>query len=182
MQATVEAPVRVFYALVPPPAMQSVLGDLAREVARRARGRPVPAGNIHLTLAFIGAWPSARLQLLIGIGEALAGEAMRVTLDTQGGFRRAGVAWIGPSRPPPALGALATALTGALTGAGVAQEERPFHPHLTLARKCRAAHAQAAVGPFEWDVDAVVLMRSDTRAEGARYERLAQWPLARGRA
>jgi len=178
--SSAEPAVRVFYALVPPPALQRALGELAREVARRAHGRPVPAENIHLTLAFVGAWPSARLPLLTDIGAALAGMPMRVTLDVQGGFRGAGVAWIGPSRSPPALGALAGTLAGALTRAGIAQEERPFHPHLTLARKCRGPYMQAAVGPYEWDVDEVSLMRSDTRAEGARYERVAQWPLRSG--
>ena len=57
------ATLRVFYALVPPPALAIALGDLARDVARRAHGRPVPADNIHLTLAFIGAWPAARARV-----------------------------------------------------------------------------------------------------------------------
>lgn len=177
MPSSAEPAVRVFYALVPPPALQCALGEFAREVARRAHGRPVPAENIHLTLAFVGAWPSARLPVLTGIGAALEGAPMRVTLDVQGGFRRAGIAWIGPSCAPPALAALACTLAGALAQGGIGQEERPFHPHLTLARKCRGPHAQAAVGPYEWDVGEVSLMRSDTRAEGARYEPIAQWPL-----
>jgi 2'-5' RNA ligase len=99
------ATLRVFYALVPPPALAIALGDLARDVARRAHGRPVPAENIHLTLAFIGAWPTARLASLMAAGAAIDSEPMRIMLDTQGGFRRAGIAWIGGSSPPPALAA-----------------------------------------------------------------------------
>ena len=173
----VAATVRVFYALVPPPPLQHALAELAREIARHARGRPVPADNIHMTLAFIGQWPSARLPLLLGVGETLAGEPMRVTLDVQGGFRRAGVAWVGASSPPRALIDLASALSGALAAADVAVEERPFHPHLTLARHCRGPHGQDTIEPLTWDVDHVALMQSHTRAEGARYERLARWPL-----
>ncbi|HEX6137460.1 MAG TPA: RNA 2',3'-cyclic phosphodiesterase [Casimicrobiaceae bacterium] len=177
MPGPAEATVRVFYALVPPPPLQRALAELAREIARRARGRPVPADNIHLTLAFIGPWPSVRLSLLLGVGEMLAGQPMRVTLDTQGGFRRAGVAWVGASSPPAALIDLASALARALAAAGVALEERPFHAHLTLARHCRGPYAEGTIGPLGWDVDDVALMQSHTRAEGARYERLARWPL-----
>jgi 2'-5' RNA ligase len=175
-----EPAVRVFFALVPPPSLQQTLADLARDVARRAHGRPVPAENIHLTLAFIGAWPISRLPLLLGRGTRRAGEATHVTLDTLGGFRRAGIAWIGASAPPAPLIELANALGAALSAAGVAVDERTFHPHLTLARKCHGPYAHDAVGPYSWDVDAIALMRSETHAEGARYTMLRRWPLRAG--
>lgn len=181
MSETTEPRTRVFFALVPPPPLQQALGDLARACARRAHGRPVPAGNIHLTLAFIGAWPIARLPVLFDAGRTLVGESMRIALDVQGGFRRAGVAWIAPSKPPPALPQLAGDLCTALSRAGVAPEARPFHPHLTLARHCRGPFASDPTGPFAWDVDGVTLMQSDTRADGARYTGLAQWPLRAAR-
>jgi 2'-5' RNA ligase len=168
---------RVFYALVPPPSLQFVLAECAREAARRAHGRPVPADNIHLTLAFVGAWPVAALPALLDIGASLEGRAMRVMLDRQGGFRRAGIAWIGTSAPPAALTELAGSLGAALLAHGVAIDGRPFHAHLTLARKCRGPYAHDGFGPLAWDVDHFVLMQSDTRAEGARYSRLASWPL-----
>lgn len=172
-----EPAVRVFYALVPPASLQLTLGELARDLARRVHGRPVPADNIHLTLAFIGAWPISRLALLLDIGGSLRGEATRVTLDSLGGFRRAGVAWIGSSKAPETLNTLAVALGALLTAAGIAVDERAFHPHLTLARKCRGPFPNDAVGPFAWNIGSVALMRSDTRPEGARYRMLARWEL-----
>lgn len=175
------AAVRVFYAVVPPPALSAVLGDLARELARRAHGRPVAAADLHLTLAFIGAWPVARLAALLAAGATVDADAMLVTLDTQGGFRRAGAAWIAPASPPPALAALASALVSALSANGVAHDDRPFHPHMTLARRCRGPYPHDAVGPFAWNVDSIALMRSQTGADNTRYTRLATWPL-RGRA
>ena len=169
--------VRVFFALVPPAPLQRALGDMARDVARRAHGRPVPAENVHATLAFVGAWPVSRLPELHAAGAAVCGEPMRVVLDRQGAFRRAGIAWISASQPPPALGALAQALFERLVAVGVKLDERPFRPHVTLARHCRGPYAAGPVGPFAWDVDTVALMLSDTRTEGARYRMLASWPL-----
>jgi 2'-5' RNA ligase len=156
-----------------------VLGDLARDVARRAHGRPVSADNVHATLAFVGAWPVPRLPELLAAGAALPGEPMRIALDRQGAFRRAGIAWISASQPPPVLGVLAQALSERLVASGVQLDARPFRLHVTLARRCRGPYESDPVGPFAWDVDALALMESDTRAEGARYRMLANWPLRR---
>jgi RNA 2',3'-cyclic 3'-phosphodiesterase len=168
---------RVFYALVPPPALAQSLGELARDVARRTHGRPVPAQNTHMTLAFIGAWPAAQLPSLLAVGSAVNGEPMRITLDTQGAFRRAGVTWVAASSPPAALGTLAESLACALDASGVRYDARTFHPHVTLARHCRGPAPQGALDPLTWDADAMTLMGSQTRAEGARYTCLAGWPL-----
>ena len=171
------ATLRVFVALVPPPALAIALGDLARDVARRAHGRPVPADNIHLTLAFIGAWPAAQVASLLAAGTAVDADSMCITLDTQGGFRRAGIAWIGASSPPPGLGRLANSVTAALIANGVSYDEQRFHPHVTLARRCRGPYPDEVAGPFAWDVDSIALMRSETGVEGVRYTRLATWPM-----
>ena len=166
----------MFFALVPPPPLGQSLGALARDVARRARGRPVPPEDIHLTLAFVGAWARARLPELLDIGAQLRGTAVELSLDTLGGFRRAGVAWIGAAATPP-LSALATSLAAALTAAGAVLEDRPLAPHVTLARKCRGPYPDERVTPLVWTADAVTLLESQTRAEGARYRPLARWPL-----
>ena len=168
---------RLFFALVPPPPLQQALGAVARNVAARCDGRAVAAENIHLTLAFIGVWPVARI---VELAEAVAHVPVRpmtLSLDTLGGFRRAGIAWIGMASPPAALMALASSLGTALAAAGVPLEARRFHPHLTLARKCRAAHAVETAGPHPWNVDAMTLLASQTRAEGARYTPVAAWTL-----
>lgn len=169
---------RVFYALVPPPPLRSALGDLARDAARRAHGRPVPADNIHLTLAFLGDIAVARIPALIAIGASLQTRRFFLDLDRQGSFRRAGVAWIAPSAPPQALTQLAAAIDRALDAAGISQETRTFHPHLTLARRCRGPCAPLSAGPFPWLVDHVALLQSELRIEAARYQLLSTWSLA----
>jgi len=168
----------VFFALVPPPELAQSLGTLARDVARRAHGRPVPAENVHLTLAFVGAWRHAHLPELLDAGEQLRGAPIELRLDTLGGFRRAGVAWIGAATTSP-LGALVASLAAALASAGVALEDRLLAPHVTLARKCRGPYPDERVAPFAWTADAVTLLESQTGAEGARYRAIARWPLAR---
>lgn len=168
---------RVFYALRPPPSLRLALGELARDAARRAHGRPVPADNIHLTLAFVGDISVDRMPGLLELGAALRAQRISVQLDAQGEFRRAGVAWIAPSAPPRALMALAADLRSGLDAAGVPQEERPFHPHLTLARRCRGPYMPERVESFAWLVDHVALMQSVRGADGGRYRVLQRWSL-----
>jgi 2'-5' RNA ligase len=175
--ASTEPAARVFFALVPPPEVQQALGELARETARRARGRPVPAENMHVTLAFIGAWPVARLPTLLDAVASVHAERVRFALDTLGAFRRAGIAWVGPSLVPDALTGLAVSLADALSAAGLTLDAQPYRPHMTLARHCRGPFPEGAAGPFGFDADRFVLMQSQTRAEGARYQSLATWLL-----
>jgi 2'-5' RNA ligase len=176
MARSPEPTARVFFALVPPPPLRDVLGVLAAGVAQRAHGRAVPADNLHVTVAFVGAWPLSRLAQWIDAGARCAALPMHVTLDTLGGFRHAGVAWLGASAPPPALLDLGRCLDAELAVAGIASA-RSFHPHMTLARKCRGPFPRDSAGPYEWDIDALSLMQSRADAAGVRYDVLRQWRL-----
>jgi len=172
---------RVFFALVPPPALQRALGELARDVASRMHGRAIPSENIHLTLAFIGAWPHSGLATLADVGANLVAPAMDIMLDTLGSVRRAGIAWIGIVTPPPELTLLASSLAMALAAEDVPLEARRFHPHVTLARKCHGPHPIERAGPYAWHVDAMTLLKSETHPEGALYTPIARWPLGERR-
>lgn len=178
MMHSAEPTARVFFALVPPLQVQQALGEIARAAARRAHGRPVPAENMHITLAFVGAWPIARMQVLVDAARDLGGEPIRIALDEVGSFRRTGIAWIGSQSPPDALLRLQSTLAAALRNGGVAFDDlQPYRPHVTLARRCRGPYPHGATAPVVFDVDRFSLMQSETHADGARYRALAEWPL-----
>lgn len=172
-----QSTIRVFYAFVLPPQLHPEIGEIARSTARRVRGRPVPADNLHLTLAFIGEIASSQLPTLIDVGAMQHGGAMTLVLDRLGGFKPADVAWLGSSRAPVELGRFAEALARAVVAAGIACDERPFHPHLTIARRCRITPEEQAIGPYSWAIDEFALLRSKVGRAGARYRTLAKWPL-----
>lgn len=168
---------RVFFALALAPELRDDIADLARHVARKCFGRPVPGDNLHLTLAFIGSVERSRLPAVIAAGSTVQGDAMTISLDRLGGFRRAAVAWIAPSAPPPVLAALAANVTRALADAGIDFDARVFHPHLTIARHCRVAPEAGPAGPWCWRVDDFALFESPVGTGGSRYRALASWPL-----
>jgi 2'-5' RNA ligase len=164
---------RLFFALWPDPAAADRLAQLAGELAGRSRGKPVPAGKIHLTLAFLGSVADERVADLLAVRVPAPAFAMR--LDCVGAFRKAAVAWAGVESPPRELLALQSALTQTLAGLGFALEERPYVPHVTLVRKVGGALARTAIEPIEWPVLEVTLVRSDTGT--GRYTRLSGWHL-----
>lgn len=180
--------VRLFAAVdLPDHVTAAVLAALpALKRAHRGLRWTDPAGW-HLTLAFLGWVPAERLE---PIRDALAQAAARVgpfplALTGVAGSFRSGALWAELAEQP-ALHRLHAAVNDALDGVvPLPEKDRPFRPHLTLARAPgRAAHeAREAAARYQgpllaWTVERLVLMRSHLRKTGARYETVGTWPLS----
>lgn len=127
-------PRRLFVAIDLP---KPVGWRLNRLIAEPPRGvRPVHAGQLHLTLHFLGDVPDAAHAML---PEALAGvphEPFTIVINGTGVFPPRGrptVLWAGIADSAP-LAALHAAIGTALESIGVQIERRPYVPHVTLAR------------------------------------------------
>lgn len=183
---------RLFIAIDLP---DSVRAALARE---QARLRDVCAGSrdirwtrpegVHLTLKFLGAVDEPRLPEVIGALRTIAPfDPFEVDVGGFGFFpnaRRPRVFWVG-LEAPPALGELARRVEAAMVPLGFARENRPFQPHLTLAR-FESQHAQPALeaalqrrdpGGFgRFTVIEFVLFESKLKPGGADYCKVARFP------
>lgn len=169
--------VRTFFALVPDDAVRQRFVTLARDVARRSRGRAVSGEHVHLTLAFLGDVPVTSVPDLRGIGDRLPHEGALLEFDTLGAWRASGVAWVAPSRLPPPLTQLHATLNQALRDSGFEVETRPFRPHVTLARRCVQPQGRAVMTPIAWPVRKLCLIGSELHPEGPVHSTLAEWPL-----
>ena len=58
---------------------------------------------------------------------------------------------------------------------GFRAEERPYHPHVSLARGIQSPFASEPIEPLEWPVNDFCLVRSEFRP--TRYTVLRTWPL-----
>ena len=124
---------RLFIALDLPSAIQASLCNMACEI----KGvRPVPRDQLHLTLKFIG---DVEKKALISLKEALMpvrSPAFHLNLLGVGYFPPRGtprIVWAGIS-PQRELLMLQSSIEQTLGNLGYAKEERPFSPHITLAR------------------------------------------------
>lgn len=166
---------RLFFALWPDEAARQKLHALARDVALAAEGKPLPAGKIHLTLAFLGEVAADRMPDAVRAAQDTHGAVFTLGLDRVGSFRRARVAWAGTSKVPQPLIDLQALLAGKLAERGFELEERAFAPHLTLARKIAGPLPAAPIPPIAMQADALALVHSE--AGTGRYTTLESWPL-----
>ena len=142
-------------------------------------GRLVQAINIHLTLSFLGAVPTTRVEELRAIIASIHVARFRLDLNRCGCWRRNGVAWIAPAHVPAPLTMLVLELRKQLSNSGFPIDDKPFAPHVTLLRnaKCNNRAEQPAT-PFAWSVDGIVLVRSETQRTGPVYSKVLASPVA----
>jgi 2'-5' RNA ligase len=132
--------IRAFIAITPPPTLQQTMAEVRQVFQGFAlRWRWVTPDHIHLTLRFLGNMPDESVPPLLQVMEQAAQGQTAFPLRARalGCFphpARPRVLWVGLDDPNQALGRLNERLMAALTPLGFPPEDRPFHPHLTLAR------------------------------------------------
>jgi RNA 2',3'-cyclic 3'-phosphodiesterase len=100
--------------------------------------------SLHITLKFVGQWPDDKLAEMQQVLQSIRSERFELTVGCHGFFPTAKaprVFWIG-IQSGPQLSALASAIDERTGSLGVAREEHPFSPHLTLARRAGGSGAQ----------------------------------------
>jgi RNA 2',3'-cyclic 3'-phosphodiesterase len=188
---------RLFIAVpLPPEAVAdcAALIDRVRSAPLGGVPRWVHVPNLHLTVRFLGATPAGRVEAVAtAVDLALAGIGpFEVELAGAGAFpdaRRPRTLWLGIRRGADDLGAMARALDGALAPLGWPPEDRPYRPHLTVARLDAAPRAdgvaiaraldEAALGwHTAFRAREAVLFRSHMGGGAPRHERLLEHELA----
>lgn len=169
---------RLFFALWPDEGVRAQLAHWSRELKQRCGGRPTPAPNLHLTLAFLGAVEESRIADVERAAGGVVPVAAALLLDRPGFWKSNRIAWAGASAAPAAIERVALDLRGALARAGIAFDAKPFATHVTLLRGAREPGAMPALAPIRWEVDGFVLARSQLRPGGSRYEIAGSWKAA----
>ena len=173
---------RSFLAIELPEPLRTRLGELQRELQQAGiRARYTRPEAVHLTLKFLGEIDPDQIPGLEERLRPLAARCPPLALEARGlgafpDLRRPRVLWIGV-RAPEGLMRLQSEIEVAMEGEGFAKEERPFHPHLTLAREPdpRAAATlerftqagERELGRFT--AEALILFESELQKGGARY-------------
>jgi RNA 2',3'-cyclic 3'-phosphodiesterase len=128
---------RIFIALDIPAEVRTRLTEymeVARALAPDARWARVE--GLHVTLKFVGEVSDARLPEMKNALASVKAAPFAVRFGGVGFFpnaKAARVFWAGVEGGDE-LSRLAGAVDAALAKLGIAREEKPYHPHLTLAR------------------------------------------------
>ena len=174
---------RAFVALELPEAFADEVGELARALAATCEGRFVRPGSHHLTLAFLGEVGEAEARRAMDALDAACAGAGAVELASAGlgsfGRGRDATLWLGVEKNPELM-ALSGRLHEELLARGLGFDEKPFLPHVTLARRARLPRAalEGLVFPRPDSAARVTLYRSILESDGARYKPLYTVALA----
>ncbi len=180
-------PLRLFVAVDLPEAARDALAAAVEPWRERfPRGRWVPKENWHVTLKFLGStWPRLVEWVKESVAEvARSSAALESRLDGLGAFqsaRRARVLWAGLEDPEGRLTAIGGALDAALAKE-FKPENRPFTPHLTVARfdppVSLGEELEATdVTSEPFPIDCLILYRSHLKRPAPLYEPLGEFPL-----
>ena len=165
--------------------MQSALSEAASPVLATCDGKPTPAQNLHLTLAFLGSVPEDRIPELTPIAarmavafQDVASAPTEIELNTLDHWRKSEILCATSSGQVPASAvALAETLKRMLTENGFAPDLKPFRVHATLARKVRHVTRERNMPPVLWSFRDFHLVESRTAPTGALYSSHEIYPL-----
>ena len=182
---------RLFVAVELPDAVRDAIHAAAAPWRRSLAGfRFSEPEALHLTVAFLGHVDAGDVEAIeLDVASAAAELAPIPTALTRfGSFPERGkarVLWIGLDDPAGGLVDLAAVVAARLDGF-LEPGDRPYHPHITIARARHPAVVPPAllagvVPRLRFGIDALTLFRSHLGGEAPRYERLGRWNLrARG--
>jgi RNA 2',3'-cyclic 3'-phosphodiesterase len=185
---------RTFIAVELPNAARAALQAHITRLSRALpRVRFQSLDSLHLTLAFLGELDEEQVDAATQSALAAASTAPPFTLTVAGlgifGPPHAPrVLWCGVGGDVPTLLRLQATLTRRLEAAGFPREERPFAPHLTLARfkqppdsaalqRLTSILAGPSAGETPFAVDSLSVMKSELLRPAARYTCLCACPL-----
>jgi RNA 2',3'-cyclic 3'-phosphodiesterase len=171
---------RLFLALWPTPAERDALLQAAAAVA--CAGRAVPAPNLHVTLAFLGAVPEPRIATLTALAAelgALTPAPLVLCFTRLEYWRRPQILVALTGAEPPGAAQLAAQLKRACAAAGFFPDLKPFRAHVTVARQVAAAGADAELSPVTWQCARLVLAESRSSPAGPLYSVLDSWLLGK---
>jgi RNA 2',3'-cyclic 3'-phosphodiesterase len=187
--------IRAFIALKTPTLWDEKLGALQRDLRSQFGGsafRWVKPEQMHITLRFFGWLTITQAEQICPLLESITSTHSQFTLTCEnlGAFpnmRRPRVLWAGLKGETERAAVLQTAISSVTKEFGEPPEDRPFKPHLTLARLKEPdrrqitdlEHAVARGFQIEtaWLVNELLLMQSHLSPQGSTYETLARFRL-----
>jgi len=180
--------IRCFIAVNLPDEIKKTVGNVISELKKTgADVKWVNAGNIHLTLKFLG---NTDASLIPAMTEALSKKVslckpFYITIAGVGCFpseKRPRVIWIG-IEDSEILSCIKKDIDVVLSGFGFAPEERAFSPHFTIGRVRSLQKMRELMYSFEEfrksdfgrvEVSAIHIMKSELKPAGAEYSSLGR--------
>lgn len=184
---------RMFCAIELPEDVRARAADhiaRLRGAVPHARASWERAEKLHITLKFLGEIEPQRTHApsLAAARAAALVSPFNLAIEGAGAFPTRGVPrvlWIGVTDSAGRLAQLQKQLEDECASENFARDERPFHPHLTIARlrapqyarRLAALHKEMGFEAMGFDAAGLVVVRSELSPRGSRYTTLSHHTL-----
>lgn len=165
---------RVFFALWPDNQTCLRLYGIAQQF-KHEKLLLVKKSNLHITLEFLGEVSEYNQQLLIDQAKLIKTEPFELKFSHVGWWRKPGVLWIGPQHIPEPLVNLVESIKQAVNKQGLETDQRPYKPHVTIARKVKQIQLPKQTIDIRWRVNSFALIESKSTEMGVAYQLIQQW-------
>lgn len=184
---------RLFIAIEVPPQVKAIAAGAKALLEQEVKeARWVAPDNVHLTLRFLGDCPDEQVESIsAGLRQAITDKAVfhceTTSFGTFPGGKHARILWLGVEAAPELMQVYDN-VGNALRELGFDSEERPFRPHITLARLKRPRFIDIGLIDSKIDtkqlinIEAVTLFAARLAPTGAVYESLAKIGLRQAKA
>lgn len=168
---------RLFFALWPDERVRDKLHQL-QQTLDLTDSRLVHKDDLHITLQYLGQASEEQLDCVKAAALRVDAASISLEIDSIHHWRKPRVLWAGLADMPDELRSLVHQLGEQLTFCGFPPEARSYQPHVTLARKVRAADSSQLPDTISWEVNEFVLVLSHTDGRVPRYEPIARFLFA----
>lgn len=169
-------PGRYFFALSPDTSSRMQIQHIMKRLPDDPSLKLQNTANLHQTLLFLGQLDQQQLNALLKQTDSIRFPAIDMQFDHLS-------YWDGPkifcltSRAPSAeLYSLVNQLEHIASQADIKVDEKPYLPHITLARKASES-LDVPIAPVHFKVEQLVLMKSVSTDHGPQYQPVMHWPV-----
>ncbi len=167
-----------FFAIQLPSPLQKSLVRWRADHFPADNGRPLPASDMLMTLAWLGPLREITLQRLQQQAARIQQRGFMLTLNDAGYWPGSGLVWLGCRPAPAGLLALGALLRSQAARQGCPQPSQPFRPHVRLLHHVFSPVSLPPTG-FHWQfpVTGFSLMACAPGRGRAKNRCLATFPL-----
>ncbi|MCF7972151.1 MAG: RNA 2',3'-cyclic phosphodiesterase [Methylococcaceae bacterium] len=166
---------RLFFALWPSDPTRKVVDQFNQALKVRDL-KIVKADNLHVTLVFLGNVDAQTEQVIRLKASGISAQPFIQNFNQLAFWHKPRILCLLSQTVDLQLLVLVDALTQIAKQCAIKIEDRPYQPHITLARKAQAL-IDIKAPAIQWSADSFYLVESCSTSEGVQYRVVQRWEL-----
>ena len=164
---------RLFFALWPNNETRKKIDKINQSISSAGLKR-VKCDNLHVTLVFLGNVDAESETMIRQRMKKISAQPFTIQFDQLSFWRKPRILCLTTQQYDQQLLILVDALKQELEQCGMVMEDRPYKPHITLARKALRL-IDMDIKPIKWQAHSFCLVESLSTPDGVHYQVLQRW-------